>query len=152
MAGCGSAPWGLWKSASCSFWLDRMLPGGLLKSHSHSAIRLRTASSSTPTMEHFLTEGSVHLALVWHSLQRKASSVLLPRPSTPQTCRPRAGRWHMPAEPQVSQRLAHLQGNGSCASTRWGLGGLNRTVDRKQGRVMSPAPQNVWSPTVVCQE
>lgn len=78
--GRSSVPWGLWKSASLSFWLELVLPGGLLKSHSHSAIRLRTASSSTSTTKHFLAEGSVHLALDLNGLQRKGSSVLWPQP------------------------------------------------------------------------
>jgi hypothetical protein len=56
-----STPWGRCRSASCSFWLELVLPGGLLRSHSHSAIRFRTAS--------------VHQPLEWRGLQGKTNSL-----------------------------------------------------------------------------
>lgn len=58
-----SLPWEVWRLASDSFWLELMPPGGLLRSHSHSAMRLRTASSSASMTKHFLAEESVHLTL-----------------------------------------------------------------------------------------
>lgn len=93
-----SVPWELGKSSSCSFWLELVLLGGLLKSHSHSAMRFRTASSSASMTKHFLAEGSVHLTLEWCSLQRKANSVLSLQPE--QTlCGDKSA---LPAQPQGS--------------------------------------------------
>lgn len=74
--GWSSVPWELWKSSSGSFWLELVLLGGLLKSHSHSAMRFRTASSSASMTKPFLAEGSGHLTLERCCLQRKATSVL----------------------------------------------------------------------------
>jgi hypothetical protein len=70
-----STPWGRCRSASCSFWLELVLPGGLLRSHSHSAIRFRTASSSASITKHFLAEASVHQPLEWRGLQGKTNSL-----------------------------------------------------------------------------
>lgn len=77
-----SLPWELGRSASRPLWLELVLPGGLLKSHSHSAMRFRTASSSASMTKHFLAEGSVHVALEWRSLQGKANSVLSFKPAS----------------------------------------------------------------------
>lgn len=135
--GSSRAPWGPWKSDSHSFWLE--LPGGLLKPHSHSAMRFRTASSSASMTRHFLAEGSVHLALEGHDLQGKADSVC---------ARQGPQAWPGGRRPQRGSqegRQLQLQTDGSCAPTECSedrLSGTTNDVRRHQAPSMCRAPQD----------
>lgn len=106
-----SLPWELRRSASRSLWLELVLPGGLLKSHSHSAMRFRTASSSASMTKHFLAEGSAHRALEWHGLQGKANSVLSLKPasraSAHRPCEGRRGPCQHGHEVSREEELVH---------------------------------------------